>query len=206
MRVCFLFLLAVAAFAADEAPVGIVRGDLIAWEGASNTGEMQIANNGRVYRCGFDAKTYFERDNQRVAPGALAAGDRLEIVADHKPGATACYARTVHVIEANAGTPQGFRARTRRWPDPTEAWAPRGDMTFSGLVVAMNADALTLRMRTGGEQTLALRPDTRYLGNGVRVGPKALKLQTRVFVRAGRNLDDEIEAYQVIWGEIVEPE
>ncbi len=206
MRLLIWSVFALAAFAADEAPVGIVRGDLVAWEGAPTAGEMKIANKGRVYQCGFDAKTYFERDNQRVAPGALAAGDRLEVVADHKPGATACYARTVHVIESNAGTPQGFRARARRWPDPTEAWAPRGDMTFSGLVIAMTADALTLRMRTGGEQTLALRPDTRYLGNGVRVDPRALKLHTRVFVRAGRNLDDEIEAYQVIWGKIVEPE
>jgi hypothetical protein len=193
----------VTLLAADEAPIGIVRGDLVSWEGAANSGEMKIAYSGRLLQCGFDGKTYFERDNQRIAPGAMAAGDRLEIVADHKPGAKVCYARTVHVVEARTA---GMRPRARHWPDPTEAWAPRGDMTFSGLVVAMNADALTLRKRTGGEQTLALRPDTRYLGNGLRVDAKALKLNTRVFVRAGRNLDDEIEAYQVIWGQIVEPQ
>ena len=27
----------------------------------------------------------------------------------------------------------------------------------------------------------------------------------RVFIRAGKNLDDEIEAYQVVWGEILTP-
>jgi hypothetical protein len=205
MRVFLAFLFTIATFAADEAPVGIVRGDLVAWEGEANAGQMKIANNGRVYQCGFDAKTYFERDDQRVAPGALAAGDRLEIVADHKPGAAQCYARTVHVLETGGGAPQGFRTRARRWPDPTQAWAPRGEITFSGLVVALNAGALTLRLRAGGEQTLALRPDTRYLANGVRVGLKALKLHTRVFVRAGRNLDDQPEAYQVIWGEILQP-
>ena len=32
-----------------------------------------------------------------------------------------------------------------------------------------------------------------------------LKPNTRVFVRAGRNLDDDLEVYQVIWGEILEP-
>jgi Domain of unknown function (DUF5666) len=194
-----------ALFAADEAPIGIVRGDLVAWEGQANSGEMKIANSGRVLQCGFDGKTYFERDNERIAPGALAAGDRLEVVADHKPGAATCYARTVHVIETNGISPAGTRARARSWPDPTEAWAPRGDMTFSGLVVRLNPEAFTLRTRTGTQQTFALRPDTRFLGDGLRVDAKALKLNTRVFVRAGRNLDDEIEAYQIIWGQIVEP-
>jgi hypothetical protein len=26
-----------------------------------------------------------------------------------------------------------------------------------------------------------------------------------VFVRAGKNLDDQVEAYQIIWGDIMEP-
>jgi len=32
-----------------------------------------------------------------------------------------------------------------------------------------------------------------------------LKPNTRVFVRAGKNLGDQIEAYQIIWGEILHP-
>jgi hypothetical protein len=63
---------------------------------------------------------------------------------------------------------------------------------------------LTLRTRRG-EQHLLLRQDTRYLGDGARVDLKSLQVNTRVFVRAGRNLDQEIEAYQVIWGSIVQP-
>ena len=31
------------------------------------------------------------------------------------------------------------------------------------------------------------------------------KPTTRVFVRAGKNLDDQVEAYQIIWGDIMEP-
>ena len=30
-------------------------------------------------------------------------------------------------------------------------------------------------------------------------------MNARVFVRAGRNLDDRIEAYQVMWGDILVP-
>jgi hypothetical protein len=30
-------------------------------------------------------------------------------------------------------------------------------------------------------------------------------MNARVFVRAGRNLDDNIEAYQVMWGDILRP-
>jgi hypothetical protein len=32
-----------------------------------------------------------------------------------------------------------------------------------------------------------------------------LKPTTRVFVRAGKNLDEQVEAYQIIWGDIMEP-
>jgi hypothetical protein len=32
-----------------------------------------------------------------------------------------------------------------------------------------------------------------------------LKPNTRVFIRAGKNFEDQVEAYQVIWGEILHP-
>ena len=48
-----------------------------------------------------------------------------------------------------------------------------------------------------------MRTDTRFLAGGVRLDAAALPVNTRVFVRAGRSLDGGIEAYQVMWGEIV---
>jgi hypothetical protein len=30
-------------------------------------------------------------------------------------------------------------------------------------------------------------------------------VNTRVFVRAGKSFDNEVEAYQVVWGEILQP-
>jgi len=38
------------------------------------------------------------------------------------------------------------------------------------------------------------------------VEPDALKPNTRVFVRAGKDIYGEIEAYQVIWGAILQPD
>jgi hypothetical protein len=207
MRLFLLIACGVAILSAEEAPIGIIHGELISWKGATGSGELHVSNEGRSYQCGFDAKTYFERDGQRIAPPAMANGDRLEIVADRKPGTTVCYARTVHVLSPhNSRITPIDRYGFRTWPDPTEQWFPRGDMTFSGVVMRLDSHAVTIRTRNDGEQRLMLRSDTRYLGNGIRVDAHALKPNMRVFIRAGRNLDDEVEAYQVIWGKIVQPE
>jgi len=41
-------------------------------------------------------------------------------------------------------------------------------------------------------------------GQPAEVG--SLRANLVVFVRAGKNLDQEVEAYQVVWGEILQPE
>jgi hypothetical protein len=73
-------------------------------------------------------------------------------------------------------------------------------------VLRIVGDALTLKTRTDGEKQILLRQDTRYIGGGQRMDADGLKRNTRVFIRAGRNLDNDIEAYQVVWGDIVQPE
>jgi hypothetical protein len=78
---------------------------------------------------------------------------------------------------------------------------PRGDRTVSGVIIGNNGRSIRIRTREG-EQTLLLRKDTRYLGDGAPQDAAALTVNTRVFVRAGRNLEGGIEAYQVAWGEI----
>jgi hypothetical protein len=202
---CFAVL--VGAAHAQQAPIGIVRGELITWQATAGAGELNVKTlEGHVYQCSFDKKTYFERDNQLVTPGAMQAGDRLEIVSDRKPGSQLCYARTVHVLDpAAARLGPGGGPRFRRERSPTESFAPRGDMTFAGVVVRVDHDLLTLRTRADGEKLILLRQDTRYIGDGQRVDADGLKRNTRVFIRAGRNLDNDVEAYQVVWGEIVQP-
>jgi hypothetical protein len=70
------------------------------------------------------------------------------------------------------------------------------------VIVRRDARSITLRTRDG-EQTLVLRKDTRYLADGSQQDSGALAVNTRVFVRAGQTLDGGVEAYQVMWGEIV---
>jgi len=82
---------------------------------------------------------------------------------------------------------------------------PLGALTYAGVVFRITGEHLVLRTRDGGEQSVNLRKDTRYLLNGEIVEPETLHLNTRVFVRAGKDLWDQIEAYQVIWGKILEP-
>ena len=93
----------------------------------------------------------------------------------------------------------------REYSSPTERIAPRGDITVTGLVTNMSGQWLTLRTRSEGIQRFLLRHDTRYVGEGLRVDRESLHAGTRVFVRAGRNFEGVVEAYQVIWGEIMKP-
>jgi hypothetical protein len=159
-----------------------------------------------VFQCSFDAKSYFERANQRIAVAAIQAGDRLEVLADRKDGTGLCYARTVQVMDGQpAPLIGGVRPRLRTSSRPTELFAPRGDMTFAGVVLRITPDLLMLRMRSNEHRAIRLRFDTRYLSDGQTLDRSNLQVNTRVFVRAGRNLDNEIEAYQVVWGDILEP-
>jgi hypothetical protein len=200
-------VLPVCVGAQENAPIGVLRGELLAWAGGARAGEVTFRNaDDRVYQCTFDGKTYFERANERIAVSAMQKGDRLEVLADRKDGSGLCYARTIHVIDAQPVRPlPGMRPRLRLTSNPTELFAPRGDMTFAGVILRMNADALILRMRTNEHKTIHLRPDTRYLSEGQSLDRSNLEVNTMVFIRAGKNLDDEIEAYQVVWGKILEP-
>jgi hypothetical protein len=200
-------LLATATIAAQEnAPIGILRGDLIAWSGTSRAGLLTFRNaDNRTLECGFDDKTWFERENEHIVISAMRAGDHLELVADHKPPSTKCYARTVQILDnvlprrTSSGKP-GLRFHN----SATELFAPRGDMTFAGVVMGINGNWLTLLTRNKERHVLLLRPDTRYLGEGLPQERSKLAPQTLVFVRAGRNLDGDIEAYSILWGEILE--
>ena len=193
MRVLILGIAAsIALWGQIEPPIGILRGELVLANAA--TFDMRSAEK-VVYRCGFDFRTYFERENQRITAANITAGETIEVVADHKPGSSTCYARTVHVIDPNL--------KSRRWrphPSPTESFAPRGDMTFSGIVMRQDSQSVTLKTRAG-DVILMKRLDTRYLDSGQRVDTASVN--SRVFVRAGRNLDGALEAYQVVWGEIL---
>lgn len=200
------FLTGVALQAQVPMPAGVVRGRLVSWNGSAHSGEIVVRSSGGLQSCLYDARTYVERDHEMISITALAAGDPLEIIADRKAESASCYVRTVQVTGAH---PQwfvpGVRPPLRIGPSPTESFAPRGDFMFGGRVVRLDPHRLTVMTRAG-EIHVGLRADTRYVDSGWNVEAAALPVNAHVFVRAGRDLDGLLEAYQVIWGQIVAPQ
>jgi len=202
-----IFSLTGAALAQDNAPPGFLRGDLVSSTG-TRSGQFlfRASSADRVYSCSYDEKTYIERDNERITLALAQAGDHVELVADRKLGSSLCYARTVHVL-----VPQpvffapGVRPRLRPVSASSAPFTPHPNLSFSGVVVRLTSDALILRSRAGEQRTVLLRPDTRYLAQGQTAEPSNLPVNTVVFIRGARNLYDQVEAYQVIWGEILQP-
>ena len=202
-----LLFLAIPLAAQQQAPIGLVRGTLLECGAKGASGELTVrTENNQVFRFAFDGQTYFERDQEHVPATRLEKGEWLEIVADKSPGSLVRYARTVHVIERPAPLHSARpAARWRAYRGDLDPLFARGDMTFSGVVRRLNDDRLVLHTRADGDKTILLRQDTRYLSGGSQVDAAALQPNTRVFIRAGKNLDNHIEAYQVVWGEILEP-
>jgi hypothetical protein len=182
-----------------DMPKGLFHGRMVSWEGSLTKGVLLASNNaGTVEACGYDSLSYLELSRQRITVAKLEPGDPIEIITDHKPGSRDCYIRMLQVVPP---APPPSRAKPVVAVRPTFD-LPHGDRTISGVIVRIDARSITVRTRDG-EQTLLLRRDTRYLGDGAQQDAAAVLVNTRVFVRAGPNLDGGIEAYQVMWGEIV---
>jgi hypothetical protein len=197
-----LLLFAAALVAQDQTPLGIVRGELLEWEGSPARGEFSIrATDDHVYRCAYDSKTYLERDKQRISIITLKPGEKVEMVADYRQSSGKCYAMMMHVLDPTP--PPGPFRRTQPYRSATESIFPRGDLTFAGVVLKLTTENLLLRTRAGSEQRFTLRTDTRYLAGGAVAEAAMLLVNTRVFIRAGKNLDGQIEAFQIVWGEIL---
>ena len=135
----------------------------------------------------------------------MNAGEPLEILANRKPGSEGCYTSMVQVIDPERERAADRARQSKRQNSGPRLFffTPRGDRTFAGVVMRLTPRALTLRTRVG-EAILALRPDTRYWDDGLGATRADLRVNTRVFVRAGQSLDGVVEAYQVMWGEILD--
>ena len=208
MRLSLGFLLLSAGLWGQTPGVtALLHGQLIESRSPASSGELTVRTaSGLEFRFSFDAKTYFEKHQEHVTFAGLDKGDWLEIVSDQIPGYRLRYARTVHVIEQRLATRTARMVTAHRWKsDALEELFPRGNLTFTGVVEYVSGEHLLLHTRTGGEQTILLRQDTRFLSGGAQVDVTFLRPSTRVFVRAGKNLDDQLEAYQVVWGDILEP-
>jgi hypothetical protein len=183
------------AFAQDPAPKGVVRGRLLTVAGSNLS---LVTPLGASYRCSFDQHTYIERDGQRIFAPALRPDDPVELITDVKAGD--CYTRTVRIVP-----PSSRIVGMRPYRPALDHIFPRGNLTFAGVVRRLNGQVLVLRTREDAEKIVLLRDDTRYLESGLPADFNRLAVNTRVFIRGGRNVENDLEAYQVIWGEIPGP-
>ncbi len=202
----FVFVLLIATVPAGLAetrvPVGLLNASLTRWEGTWEAGELVLAlDSVGTYHCRFDGRTFFEREGRRIPIARLMPGDRLEVMSDRTTQNGLCFARRVKVV-----TGETVADLTRRSVRATDHFAPRGNLVYAGVVIRLDAKQLVLRMKDRTEQTIRLRPDTRFVSGGSPELLANLLINERVFVRAGLNLEDEVEAYQVVRGEILQPE
>ena len=199
------FVFAIGLMAEELAPIGIVRGVLIQCDAT----HLTIGDeDNRAFRFVTDARTFIERDHQRVSCLKLRSGDRMEIVSDRSTEPGARYARMASVIteETRARRKTVIAARAPLTQEsPTARFAPRGSMVFTGVVLRRESAGLVLRTRLNGEKWVLTRRDTLFRNEGLPVDSSSLAPGSMVFVRAGRSLDGQVEAYEVVWGDIVSP-
>ena len=206
MRLWPGLVFAAGIMAQELAPIGIVRGALIECDATHLTLGVEES---RVFRFLTDGRTFIERDHMRIFCPSLSKGERIELVSDRSPEAGTRYARLISVVNRDVRPRRQQALMALRAPllhdDPTISIAPRGSLTFTGVVLRLDADGLILRTRVNGEKWILVRRDTRYREDGLQVDSSYLRSSTRVFVRGGTNLDGELEAYEVVWGEILAP-
>ena len=199
-------LLAIAGMATGQTHenAALVRGVVLECD-ARPKGELSIRTaDNEVLRYQFDAKTYAEREEHLIEAGRVRPGEQVEVVSDRMPGSLVRYARTIHVIQPTPPPRPLSQGRLRAY-NPKQDPVRTGNLTYSGVVYRLSDERVLIHTREAGDLAILLRKDTRYLQDGVVVEPADLKLNMRVFVRAGKDLYGEVEAYQVIWGTILTP-
>ncbi|MGH9647520.1 MAG: hypothetical protein ACRD4E_11975 [Bryobacteraceae bacterium] len=202
MRLSRMIAIAIAAVplcAPADMAKGLFHGQMVSWEGSPVKGILLARSTaGIVEGCGYDSLSIVQLSRRRITVAKLEPGDPVEIITDHKPGSRECYIRMLDVVPP---APPPSRAKPAAAIRQTFD-LPHGDRTISGVIIRRDSHSLTIRTRDG-EQTVLLRKDTRYLGDGTQQDAASALVNTRVFVRAGPNLYGGVEAYQVMWGDIL---
>ncbi|HEV2448095.1 MAG TPA: hypothetical protein VGS58_19325 [Candidatus Sulfopaludibacter sp.] len=200
------WLLVSLAGAQPPADPGMMRGVLLERDpNAAGEFSIRLADN-YVLRYRYDGRTAVERDRQTLDVPHLKPGEQVEVTSDPPGDQPLRYARRVLVmvsVPAPVVRRPPPRSTIPRYDAQAERLLPKGDLSFSGVIVRLEDSRLVLRTRTG-EQVILLRQDTRYLDNGELVAAADLKPNMRVFVRGGKNLYGDVEGFQVAWGSILQ--
>ena len=205
MRISGVLLVA-ALTGLAQTPSPLMRGTLVERDTQSSSGVFSVRGaDSQLIKFLFDNKTYVEREDHLIDVRHLEPGEKIEVLSDDVPGSPLRYARTIHVILPQPPKRPQTEGRIRSYRPGDDRLLPTGNLTYSGYVARVAEGLLMLHTRDAGDQAILLRKDTRYMGDGKMVDLVALKPHMRVFVRAGKNAYDQVEAYQVVWGTILEP-
>lgn len=164
---------------------------------AASPAELAWQSGAQEQHCRVEAHTHRE-----LLARPLMRGDRIEAWTwEQQPGD--CQVLSVRllvpVVERNLPV-------VRINLNPFDSILQRGDLHFSGTVLSVRGNRMTVMTRTEGRQVFILRPDTHALSGGVRVGASEIPLNHKVYVRAGRSLEGDLEAFRVAWGSILMPD
>lgn len=187
-----LALLLAAATASAQAPRAMetVLSRAGASELAWKTGDAEQA-------CRIDSSTHYD-----TLTRPLRAGDRAALwIWEPAPGD--CRVLSARLL---ISPPAGERPRVRLNLNPLDSIFQRGNMQYSGVVLTVAGNRMTVQTRTAGRLTFLLRPDTHYLFGGARVALAEVPINRRVYVRAGTTFEGHLEAFRVAWGHILQPE
>jgi hypothetical protein len=204
-----------AVMAAQTAPSGgVVQGTVLEWERRPAGALTVRANDNRVICFQFDGKTFVEQNGKRIAMTGFDPGQAVEVIWEEGAKPRQPYALVVRLVPAAPSAaplvPRDPAPRAYRelWnsSSPLDDLFPRGNLTFAGRVRELAADRLVLAGKHGEDIAVQLRPDTRYFYGGSQVAPASLRVNSTVFVRGGKSFEGGIEAYQVVWGDILRPD
>lgn len=198
MKLVVAGMLVSVGLSAQEVTPPIVRGTLT----RADAGVLEIQSApGATVRCGFDTHTWIEQDRKRLSLTALEVGVSVEALTDLRAGR--CYTRTLRLVPA--GAPITARRPMTPVRSMVENIYPRGNLTFGAVVTRRSPTVIVVRTRSGPEKLIHLREDTRFLDSGAPATAADIVVNSRVFIRAGKNFNNDLEAYQIIWGEIEGP-
>jgi hypothetical protein len=181
-------------------PTGILEGRLAGIVG----GKLEVVlEGGDTLICSVDGRTYIDRERQRLYAKDLKAGDLLEMVTERQGIGATCFARMIHVV--NVEKRFGGRGKVGSVKRATESFAPRGSLGVTGVVRDLQTGFLEIKTRQDGTMRFRLRSDTLFVRDGREVAAGEVDRTGPVFVRAGYDLNGELEVFQVSWGAIVQP-
>jgi len=204
VRWFWVFLLTPYASPAQTTP--LVSGVLLERDAPGSSGEFSLrAADDQVFRFRFDPRTQVEREGAAQDVAHLQSGDKVEVIPDRMPHADLRYAVSIRVTAAWQPLRAAQSGRKRPEPAGDERTFPAATLSFSGVVSLVSAERVVLRTRSGSDQSIALLKQTRYRDDGALVDAAALKPNMRVFVEAGESPFGDVEAYQIVWGRILQP-